>query len=389
MKQEPVSPVLAAAGAQSVSASVSCDAPIGPETDMAVCTRHSVASAPDSAATSDPLLSAYDCADHPDRGSEGDDHAIEQACDSCRKRKLKCSKEFPQCTKCAQHGWDCSYSPRTVRSPLTRANMTMVENRARQLLDMLRYMLPLQVMAQFGGIDRMLESGTSEWIAKLRPCKEALAATYGERTPAAVPSAVKPDGASDSSKETAASLAHSPSYSIFSNENTSVCDSYDEPRRDGDLDTRKLKQEIMDDFLLNNISADTGLQYVSPQMTDMNANAPAAAVMQPAATRSHHRRRPSDSSHNHSSRDTTSDPSSFSLSSTTLTSPSSLLSLNSYGDYDYNDVDSKPIKRQKSNHKMDLGLTMTALEPPAVSDSPDYHTIFDEVMDAPMIDATQ
>ncbi|ODV66066.1 hypothetical protein HYPBUDRAFT_111867, partial [Hyphopichia burtonii NRRL Y-1933] len=55
--------------------------------------------------------------------------AIEQACDSCRKRKLRCSKELPRCTKCIQHNWNCSYSPRTVRSPLTRAHLTEVENK--------------------------------------------------------------------------------------------------------------------------------------------------------------------------------------------------------------------------------------------------------------------
>ncbi|ODV82479.1 lactose regulatory protein, partial [Suhomyces tanzawaensis NRRL Y-17324] len=54
---------------------------------------------------------------------------IEQACDSCRKRKLKCSKEYPRCSKCIHHSWCCYYSPRTVRSPLTRAHLTQVENK--------------------------------------------------------------------------------------------------------------------------------------------------------------------------------------------------------------------------------------------------------------------
>lgn len=310
---------------------------------------------------------------------DAEDHAVEQACDSCRKRKLKCSKEFPQCTKCAQHGWDCCYSPRTVRSPLTRANMTMVENRSRQLLDMLRYLLPLQVMGQLGGIDRILECGTSEWIAKLRPCKDVLAATYGDsgRTPAvsARPVAVPSTGAV--ADTAAASLAHSPSNSIFSNENGSVCDSFDgsRPEREGDLDTVKIKREIMDDFLLNNISAESSFQYVSPQMTDMKA-----------LTLSHLQllRLPLWDGTKHKS-------TSFPLSNTTLTSPSSLLSLNSYGDYDYDDIDCKPIKRQKSNtsKRADFGLAMTALEPPSTCDSPDYHTIFDEVMDAPMIDGVE
>lgn len=259
----------------------------------------------------------------------------------------------------------------------------MVENQSRQLLDMLRYLLPLQVMAQLGGIDRILECGTSEWIAKLRPCKEVLAATYGDsgRTPAvcarpvAVPSTgaaaeMAADRAAHKAADTAAaSLAHSPSNSIFSNEGGSVCDSFDgsRPEREGDIDTVKIKQEIMDDFLLNNISADSSFQYVTPQMTDMAA--PSTAV-QPLPK--------------HKS-------TSLSLSNTTLTSPSSLLSLNSYGDYDYDDIDCKPIKRQKSNtsKRADFGLAMTALEPPSTCDSPDYHTIFDEVMDAPMMDGVE
>ena len=69
-------------------------------------------------------------------------YPIEQACDSCRKRKLKCSKEFPRCSKCIQHEWCCSYSPRTIRSPLTRAHLTEVENRVSQLEGILHYLLP-------------------------------------------------------------------------------------------------------------------------------------------------------------------------------------------------------------------------------------------------------
>ena len=67
---------------------------------------------------------------------------IEQACDSCRKRKLKCSKEYPRCTKCIQHNWCCLYLPRTVRLPLTRAHLTSVENRVQLLELMLLYLVP-------------------------------------------------------------------------------------------------------------------------------------------------------------------------------------------------------------------------------------------------------
>ncbi|GMF21271.1 unnamed protein product [[Candida] boidinii] len=67
---------------------------------------------------------------------------IEQACDSCRKRKLKCSKEYPKCSKCVTHKWECNYFPRTVRSPLTRAHLTSVENRVKQLELMFSRLLP-------------------------------------------------------------------------------------------------------------------------------------------------------------------------------------------------------------------------------------------------------
>ncbi|CAN6611904.1 hypothetical protein TRVA0_005S00210 [Trichomonascus vanleenenianus] len=58
---------------------------------------------------------------------------IEQACDSCRIRKLKCSKELPACSKCIQYKRECTYSPKTVRSPLTRSHLTRVEDRVRKL----------------------------------------------------------------------------------------------------------------------------------------------------------------------------------------------------------------------------------------------------------------
>ncbi|CAR30135.1 galactose-responsive transcription factor GAL4 [Lachancea thermotolerans CBS 6340] len=57
----------------------------------------------------------------------------EQACDWCRRKKLKCSREHPICSNCFKHNWDCHYSPKKVRSPLTRAHLTEVENRLHQL----------------------------------------------------------------------------------------------------------------------------------------------------------------------------------------------------------------------------------------------------------------
>jgi ribosomal protein S8E len=71
--------------------------------------------------------------------------SIEQACDSCRKRKLKCSKSLPKCLKCQQHNWCCNYSPKTIRSPLTRVHLTNVENKLDELKEIFSWLLPIDV----------------------------------------------------------------------------------------------------------------------------------------------------------------------------------------------------------------------------------------------------
>ncbi|KXL47152.1 MAG: hypothetical protein FE78DRAFT_106226 [Acidomyces sp. 'richmondensis'] len=45
------------------------------------------------------------------------------------KDSLACSKDRPNCTKCLQNRRPCHYSGKTVRSPLTRAYLTIVERR--------------------------------------------------------------------------------------------------------------------------------------------------------------------------------------------------------------------------------------------------------------------
>lgn len=67
---------------------------------------------------------------------------VEQACDSCRKRKLKCSKELPRCSQCITHKWDCVYSPKTVRSPLTRSHLTDVENKLDIMQKIVQKLIP-------------------------------------------------------------------------------------------------------------------------------------------------------------------------------------------------------------------------------------------------------
>ncbi|CCF58700.1 hypothetical protein KAFR_0F01040 [Kazachstania africana CBS 2517] len=58
---------------------------------------------------------------------------MEQACDICRVKKLRCSKEKPSCFKCLKNNLTCTYSPRAKRSPLTRAHLTEVEKKLNNL----------------------------------------------------------------------------------------------------------------------------------------------------------------------------------------------------------------------------------------------------------------
>lgn len=229
---------------------------------------------------------------------------IEQACDSCRKRKLKCSKEYPKCSKCIQHGWCCSYSPRAVRSPLTRAHLTQVENKVKTLENLLHYLLPENVFQEYD-MDELLSQ--SRFKKVLRPYREVLEredikvekseykhspnshlqqvhpqvpqlelqvpshshshTQLSRMFPSPMTSAVqttcpsplqRPVCCANNTCNTCTSLAQSPSYSIFSaddslsNESVSNADHH-EHYGNSNLDKAKIKQEIIDDFLLNNI----------------------------------------------------------------------------------------------------------------------------------------
>ncbi|KAJ5124206.1 uncharacterized protein N7515_008031 [Penicillium bovifimosum] len=59
--------------------------------------------------------------------STRDSHSF--ACDECRLRKSRCSKERPVCLQCRQLNKECIYSPKVNRSPLTRQHLTYVEDR--------------------------------------------------------------------------------------------------------------------------------------------------------------------------------------------------------------------------------------------------------------------
>ncbi|KAM9899069.1 hypothetical protein OXX79_005944 [Metschnikowia pulcherrima] len=252
-------------------------------------------------------------------GESGTDSnsAIEQACDSCRKRKLKCSKQFPRCSKCIQHNWCCTYSPRTVRSPLTRAHLTEVENKLFHMTNMMRYLLP--------NIDAASLAESGNYQNALAPYREKLADCVDT------------------------SNVHSPSSnSVFSNEdsvNESLIDKKSEEvfSMDTPYDKQKIKQEIIDDFMMNNIPTDSKrFQFLSPgsMSKSISPRKPQSCPMQTSCNSSN---------------------------SASLTSPSSLLSLHSFENYNFDnermeELPTLPLKRQK------------------LQQSSEYTSIFDEVM---------
>uniref|UniRef100_A0A8H7KD69 Zn(2)-C6 fungal-type domain-containing protein n=1 Tax=Bionectria ochroleuca TaxID=29856 RepID=A0A8H7KD69_BIOOC len=74
-----------------------------------------------------------------------DEHVLFErslACDHCRAKKLKCSKDRPECSACVKSARPCHYSGRTLRSPLTRAHLTRVERRLARLERLFAQLLP-------------------------------------------------------------------------------------------------------------------------------------------------------------------------------------------------------------------------------------------------------
>ncbi|CAH00723.1 galactose-responsive transcription factor GAL4 [Kluyveromyces lactis] len=86
---------------------------------------------------------------------------MHQACDACRKKKWKCSKTVPTCTNCLKYNLDCVYSPQVVRTPLTRAHLTEMENRVAELEQFLKELFPVW------DIDRLLQQKDTYRIREL------------------------------------------------------------------------------------------------------------------------------------------------------------------------------------------------------------------------------
>ena len=182
-------------------------------------------------------------------------HPIEQACDSCRKRKLKCSKEYPRCTKCIQHKWCCSYSPRTIRSPLTRAHLTEVENRVVQLESILTYLLPSNI-----DIDDLIKNKIL-----LEPIKQKINSNCNNNNNT-IDNNVSLEKGNNNNNNNNMSIninindSQSPLQSYNSSVAHSPIDTITYPLRqsksnplDDYFSKNKLKQEILDEFFLNRI----------------------------------------------------------------------------------------------------------------------------------------
>ncbi|GAA5851858.1 hypothetical protein JCM8547_000078 [Rhodosporidiobolus lusitaniae] len=67
---------------------------------------------------------------------ELDGKTAKQACEQCRRRKLKCSRSVPACSFCAEHAHSCVYS-KIVRTPLTRKNLDAAEKQLQHVQEAL------------------------------------------------------------------------------------------------------------------------------------------------------------------------------------------------------------------------------------------------------------
>lgn len=56
----------------------------------------------------------------------------ETSCNECRRRKGKCDRVLPECTSCSRNRRHCLYEKAAGRTPLTRKNLTEVEEKLRR-----------------------------------------------------------------------------------------------------------------------------------------------------------------------------------------------------------------------------------------------------------------
>ncbi|CCE82289.1 Piso0_002007 [Millerozyma farinosa CBS 7064] len=328
------------------------------------------------------------------------DCSIEQACDSCRKRKLKCSKEYPKCSKCIQHNWECSYSPRTVRSPLTRAHLTEVEAKVRGLENIVSFLLARDLSSN--QIDGLLRQERYKEV--LSPHRRALQSACNENSeifgsPTSTPMSrttshnrtddklESKDLSLSSSQSSKSSLGQSVTPAVFTLSPNS---------RDGEhVDDSQIKQEIIDDFVLNNIPTNyreaSSLSFINPSFIK-NTSREVDPLQGPVSPQNREAGSSSSSApmSRYSGRRLVSQRPS--TSPTSIASPSSLLSLNSYNDNFYDDEVtredlSQEEKRRRNYPSADVKINDNSedfdfLVPNSGSTMPppNYDLLFDDMM---------
>lgn len=88
---------------------------------------------------------------------------LTQACDACRKKKVKCSGEKPSCNNCTRLGTHCTYLPSTrKRGP----RVGLVESLEKRLQQMEKLLQPLK---EQGLVDDSVDNSTGRSTKKQRP----------------------------------------------------------------------------------------------------------------------------------------------------------------------------------------------------------------------------
>ncbi|KAF6064004.1 Gal4-like dimerization domain family protein [Candida albicans] len=203
-------------------------------------------------------------------------------------------------------------SPRTIRSPLTRAHLTEVENRVSQLEGILHYLLPDH------DIDEIINDHDKAILAPIRQKLQP------------------------SPKPCAPTEMHSPidsiTYPLRQSKSNPIPEEYPKSR---------IKQEIIDDFLLNNITTTKNNDYITPTVFNSSINSTAQ--------------------------------------SSSLTSPSSLLSLNSYDGTieEVLELDQPQLKKVKLEPSVSTSNSSSSSSPTQFSLFNDYNLdmIFEGVVD--------
>lgn len=125
------------------------------------------------------------------------------ACNECKRRRLKCSRDVPTCSLCLKHHRHCLYE-KTNRSPLTRKHLTQVEEELRISQKVIQRHFPTMDISQMvheikngSNIDELIDLFTSTATHPRNSIKQLLTSDNGLedlQVPQLVPSSVNETG---------------------------------------------------------------------------------------------------------------------------------------------------------------------------------------------------